>query len=207
MSNNYELNLFSSQNQNSDYSDFETLEVISCQYISNSRITWQDLFDGFDELYVITFSSGIDFTAKLLNKFEYAEIIYGCSDILNSQISTIIAAQRNIIETISKSKSVNLISTKVAEDQLRLFVSMDTNSHEKIFILKSKNGNTRVITGSANMSASAFNGLQREEILYFDDKEAFDYFMDRFEKFKSKCSNKIEKETIKAVISDKNYKK
>ena len=205
MSETNELNLFSSLSGDESFSDYETLEVVSCSFVNSHRVTWQDLFDGYDELYAITFSSGIDFTAKLLSKFEYAEIIYGCQNILHSQIATIIAAERNIIETISKSKSINMISKKVAEDQLKLFVSMDTNSHEKIFILKSKNGNTRIITGSANMSASAFNGLQREEILYFDDEDAFDYFMDRFERFKSKCSNRINKNTIKAIIADKSY--
>ena len=207
MSDTSELNLFSAIDDDGNISDYETLEVISCAYNSNHRITWQELFNGYDELYAITFSSGIDFTAKLISKFEYAEIIYGCSEILNSQIATIIAAQRNIIEIISKSKSINTISRKVAGDQLKLYVSMDTNSHEKIFILRSKNGNTRVITGSANMSSSAFNGLQREEILYFDDEEAFKYFMERFDKFKEKCSNKIEQDTIKAVMADKSFLK
>ena len=202
-----ETNLFSIAEENNNYDDYESLEIISCNYISSSRQNWQLLFEGYDELYAITFSSGIDFTAKLLNKFEYAEIIYGCPDIINSQIATIIAAQRNIIETISKSKAVNSIAEKVGNGQLRLFVSMDTNSHEKIFILKSKTGRTRVITGSANMSASAFNGVQREEIMCFDDYDAFDYFFNRFDRFKSKCSNRIEDKTIKAIIADKSYLK
>ncbi len=49
-------------------------------------------------MYAITYSSGVDFTAGLLSRFEYSEIIYGCPDIINSQIEAIIAAQAHIIE-------------------------------------------------------------------------------------------------------------
>ena len=199
-----EVSLFSSDSD-SQYGDYETLEVISCSYLDVWRKQWEALFEGYDELYAITFSSGIDFTARLISKFEYAEIIYGCKDIINSNVASIIAAQRNIIETISKSKAINTIANRVGEKQLKLFVSMDTNSHEKIYILRSKEGKTRVITGSANMSASAFNGLQREEILCFDDALAYDYFFDRFEKFRERCSNRIDEDVINAVIADKEY--
>lgn len=205
MSNKEELTLFSSINDDGTIIEAETLEIINCAYLSATHMTWQDLFEGFDEMYAITFSSGIDFTSRLLSRFEYVEIIYGCPDIINSQIATIIAAQAHIIEIISKSKSIKTISKMVADNQLRLFVSRDTNSHEKIFILKALDGRTRVITGSANMSASAFNGIQREEIMCFDDENAFNYFMNRFEKLKEKCSDRIYNETIKAVVENKSF--
>jgi hypothetical protein len=193
--------------QDDDQLATEVLEVVKCQYLDSSKVTWDDLFEGYDEMYASTFSSGIDFTAKLLKKFEYAEIIYGCEGILNSKLSDIIAAQANIIELVCKSKAANELSKMVSESNLRLYVSKDTNSHEKVFVLRSKNGKTRVITGSANMSASAFCGFQREEIIYFDDKEAFDYFFSRFESFKGKCSNKIEESLVKNVITNNNYLK
>ena len=204
---NYDqFNLFTGTDENGIENDRETLEVIQCSYVSTDMVEGMDLFEGFDELYAITFSYGIDFTAKLLNMFEYAEIIYGCQGIIDPDTASIIAAQRSIVENLSKSRSIDLIREKVEKQELKLFVSMDTNSHEKIFVLRTKDGSrTRVITGSANMSASAFNGLQREEILYFDDYEAFEYFFDRFSSFRANCTNDIPRSVIEKVAKNHMY--
>ena len=183
----------------------DVLEIVDCSFKGNRGVTWREMFEGFNELRVITFSSGIDFTNKVLEMFDYAEIIYGCSGIINSKLADIIAMQESIIEVISKSKAIRDISRRVGENSLKLYVSMDTNSHEKIFLLKASDGRTRVITGSANMSASAFCGFQRENIMCFDDYEAYDYFLNRYEKYKEKCSNRIEPSLIKKVELNKHY--
>ena len=173
-----------------------------------NKMTWEELFTGYDELYAITFSSGIEFTAKLINKVSYAEIIYGCAGVVRPEIANIVAAQINVVNTISKSKTVTSITRKIEEGKLKLFVSMDTNSHEKIYILRTNDGaKTRVITGSANMSAVAFNGIQREEILCLDDNDAFEYFMDRFESFRTDCASPVPNELILKVSQDQFYLK
>lgn len=208
MSENVQLNFFTGIDEDRTDGERETLEVIQCSYVSTDKVEGMDLFEGFDELYAITFSYGIDFTAKLLNKFEYAEIIYGCQGIIDPDTASIIAAQRSIVENLSKSKAIDLIRGKVERQELKLFVSMDTNSHEKIFVLRTRDGSrTRVITGSANMSASAFNGLQREEILYFDDYNAFEYFYERFSSFRANCTNEIPRKVIEKVSKDHLYLK
>jgi hypothetical protein len=84
------------------------------------------------------------------------------------------AAQTKIIEKLIKSKAAKCMLQKMDDDKLKLFVSRDIKSHEKVFILKSKDGNTRVITGSANLSYSAFGGLQRVYRLY-DRRHAAGY--------------------------------
>ena len=49
------------------------LRVAKINFESEEYLTWEDLFSGFDHLCAITFSSGINFVCKLLNKFENAE--------------------------------------------------------------------------------------------------------------------------------------
>ena len=181
------------------------IEVVNSRYVGTQKVVWNDLFEGFDELYAITFSSGIDFTVKLLKYFEYAEIIYGCDKIVDFRVEAIAAMQSEIIEVLSKSKSINDIAERAANNSLRLYVSKDTKSHEKVFVLKAKDGRVRVITGSANMSASAFCGFQREDIIVYDDVDAFEYWYGRFNGYKEKCSNPIETSNLKKVAVKSDY--
>lgn len=39
----------------------QSLNIVKALYEDTETTNWEDLFDGFDKLYAITFSSGIDF--------------------------------------------------------------------------------------------------------------------------------------------------
>ena len=140
------------------------IDVIKASFIDTERTDWGTLFDGYDELYAITFSSGIDFTCQVVKRFSHAEIIFGCEEVINQGIATIMAVQQTLVETIAKNKSAVKLSEMMEEGKLQLYVSRDIKSHEKVFCLKAKDGRVRVITGSANLSASAFYGFQRENV-------------------------------------------
>ena len=49
----------------------EKLAVVKASFVAEEKRTWQELFDGFDELYAITYSSGLAFTSKILQRFSY----------------------------------------------------------------------------------------------------------------------------------------
>ncbi len=181
------------------------LDVVKAKFIQTERTDWGTLFDGYDELYAITFSSGIDFTCQVVKKFSYSEVIFGCEDVINHGIATIMAVQQSLVETITKNKSASELSQMMEEDKLRLFVSRDIKSHEKIFCLKAYDGRVRVITGSANLSASAFCGFQRENITYYDDQNAYDWYKERFEGFREQCSDNVNYKAFVATIEDSDY--
>lgn len=153
-----------------------TLKVVKAKFEESVSTEWTELFEGFDSLYAITFSSGIDFVNSVVGRFKHAEIIFGCEDVMGNELATIMAVQAKLVESLAKRKAAKILADKIAEGVLELYVSRDTKSHEKIFILHSEDGRSRVITGSANMSASAFCGLQRENIVCFDDENAFNYY-------------------------------
>lgn len=194
-----------------DIADFGEVEVtnnitiVNATFRDSKKTNWQELFDGFDELYAITFSSGIQFMENVMEKFSYVEVIFGCEGVLNSEIESILAMEAKVLEKLTKSKSAVKIAERMDNGTLELLVSKDTKSHEKIFILRSKDGRNRVITGSANMSASAFCGYQREDIVCFDDADAFEYYMDRFSDFKIKCSNKVSPVTFSSMVEDPEF--
>lgn len=181
------------------------IKVVKAAFSNVIDSDWRELFTGFDELYAITFSAGIRFVNEVIDQFRYAEIIFGCENIVSSDISTIMAAQIKSIQSFVKTKSAKKMAERLEDQSLELFVSRDSKSHEKVFILKGENGRRRVITGSANMSASAFCGLQRENIVCFDDESAFEYYKDLFDDFKDHCANTVTSKMIYGSFGDNDF--
>lgn len=182
-----------------------SLNVVKASFQESIKTDWTELFKGFDYLSAITFSSGIDFVNKVVGKFRHSEIIFGCEGVMDNDIEAVMSMQRAIIQKYAKQKSAGTIADRLADGSLELFVSRDTKSHEKIFILHSEDGRSRVITGSANMSASAFYGMQRENIVCFDDNKAYEYFKSLFDDFKSKCSDSVSHDIVAAAAEDHDY--
>ena len=61
----------------------------------------------------------------LLKKFEYAEVIFGCEDIVDNNVAAIMAVEGKMVELITKNKSANLMARLMKEDKLKLYVSRD----------------------------------------------------------------------------------
>ena len=186
----------------------QTLKVVKAVYTDTVETNWEDLFDGFDRLYAITFSSGIEFVNKVINKFSYAEVVFGCEKIIANDIAAIMSVQIDSVQRLAKSKSAGNLANRLNDGSLQLYVSRDTKSHEKIFILESADHkHVRVITGSANMSASAFYGIQRENIVCFDDEAAFAHYKILFDTFKETCSDNVSYKTVVNTMDKEDYLK
>lgn len=186
----------------------QALSVVKAVYADTVETNWEELFDGFDRLYAITFSSGIEFVNRVINKFSYAEVVFGCEKIIASDIAAIMSVQIDSIQRLTKSKSAGNLANRLDDGSLQLYVSRDTKSHEKIFILESADHKrVRVITGSANMSASAFCGIQRENIVCFDDEAAFSHYKVLFETFKETCSDNVSYKVVVNTMNQVDYLK
>lgn len=185
------------------------LPVVYAQFKDHDIADWQELFEGYDELRAITFSSGVRFMENVLDGFSYAEVVFGCPDILSREVSVnmmphLIGYNKALMDLLTKSGHITGWTERIREGSLSFYAARDMKSHEKLFLLKGKDGKKRVITGSANFSSSAFNGIQREIIIVFDDDEAaYGYYEERFEAFKAEgCSDSISYDIIKARLKD-----
>ncbi|MDR0784495.1 MAG: phospholipase D family protein [Treponema sp.] len=179
------------------------LSVVRADFIAKETLTWEELFDGFNSLRAITYSSSVDFVCKLLKKFNYAEIIFGFEEVLSSGIEDILAYQSvsgEFIKEISGKNKMDLVSL-IDGGALRLFIAREQLSHEKTYILEADDGRQRVIIGSANLSNAAFSGKQRENICYFDDNAAFDYYSAQFNRLKANSADDITKKCLMANAS------
>ncbi|MHC1693672.1 MAG: restriction endonuclease PLD domain-containing protein [Eubacteriales bacterium] len=174
------------------------LDVIKMDFQEALTLSWEELFDGFDKLYAITYSSGMDFICALLGKFKYAEIIFGCDEVMSYSLQEIMAYQLKTIERLREKISAGKLDLlrRIDSGDLKLLVARKLLSHEKIYLLEAEDGRKRVVMGSANMSYSAFSGRQRENICYLDGDKAFDWYKESFEELKADSSDDITTEMI-----------
>ena len=176
------------------------IDVVKLSYITSESVTWQELFEGYNELYAVTFSSGINFVYILLDMFEKAEIVFGNEAVISYSMQEIMAYQNMLLTRMREAageKRQKLLN-RIDDGSVRFYVAREQLSHEKIYLLKSDDGKKRVIMGSANMSYNAFGGIQRENICYIDDDAAFDWYMECFTEMKEGSTDNISK---KAFVS------
>ncbi len=175
-----------------------SLDVVKMEFAGAETLPWQELFSGFDTLHAITYSSGISFIYRLLDLFEEAEIIFGCDEVISYSLQEVMAYQCKLVErmrdTAGKMK-LDLV-TRIDEGVLRFYVARSVLSHEKIYLLSSKDGRKRVIMGSANLSFSAFGGGQRENICYLDGEQAYDWYWECYCQLRKDSTDEIAKETL-----------
>jgi hypothetical protein len=182
------------------------LDVVRAEFEGAETLTWEELFDGFDSLYAVTYSSGMDFICKLLRKFTYAEIVFGFDEIISYSLQEVMAYQSKLIERLRENDNKNkhdLIS-RIDGSSLRLLAARKQLSHEKIYLLEAKDGRKRVVMGSANMSRAAFSGGQRENICYMDGDRAFDWYYCCFEQLRENSSDNISSQAIAMADTGEN---
>lgn len=182
------------------------LEVVKLNYESAESVTWQDLFSGFDSLYAITFSSGVNFVYKLLGMFDYAEIIFGCEAVMSYTLQEVMAYQDKLIERMRDniSESQSQLLSRMDNGSVKFYVSRTKLSHEKLYLLAAEDGRKRVIMGSANMSYNAFGGVQRENICYIDGDEAYDWYMGSFSELRECSSDAIKRSALEMADLNEN---
>lgn len=190
-----------------DLQDFTNrIDVVQMDFIEAKTLSWQELFSGFSKLRAITYSSGVGFVCDLLEMFEYSEIIFGSQDVMSYTMQEIMAYQLKTVERIRetyKEKKIDLLS-RIDNGKLELYVAKQKISHEKIYLLEADDGSKRTIFGSANMSKSAFTGIQRENVGYIDGDKAFNWYLDSFTKFKLECSDYISTKALMCADDNEN---
>lgn len=174
------------------------LDVVKMEFAGAETLSWRELFSGFDTLYAITYSSGIEFVYQLLNLFQEAEIIFGCDEVISYSLQEVMAYQCKLVERMREragKMKLDLVS-RIERGNLHFYVARTVLSHEKIYLLSAADGRKRVIMGSANMSYAAFGGRQRENICYIDGDTAYDWYWNSYAELREDCTDEIAKDTL-----------
>lgn len=185
-------------------STLKNLDVVKLEYAGVETLSWQELFDGYSTLHAITYSSGVSFVCKLLDKFSQAEIIFGNQDVMSETMQEIMAYQSEMVQRLKDNlnKSKQDLLCRIEEGSLRFYVARKVLSHEKIYLLEAEDGRKRVIMGSANMSFSAFGGVQRENICYIDGDDAYNWYMGCYETLRDNSTDEIVRDMLVINCSD-----
>lgn len=162
------------------------INVVRAKYIDTVETTWRELFYGFDEIYALTYSIGMKQVENMMDAFKHGEVIIGSPSQVRALPARIFAEQQYAIKNFSHNKR---LQERVKDGSFHLYVTI--GSHEKLYLLKAYDGRRRVIMGSANLSARAWDGTQLEGYVYFDDAEMYEKNFERFEALKHDSTDEI----------------
>lgn len=123
------------------------IDVVKLSYISSESVTWQDLFQGYNELYAITFSSGINFVYTLLDMFEKAEIVFGSEAVMSYSMQEIMAYQNLLLTRMREGigERRQKLLDRIEDESVHFYVARRQLSHEKIYLLKSTDGKNALL--------------------------------------------------------------
>lgn len=149
-----------------------------------------ELFDGFDEAKIVTFSSSLKMLSELSDKgYKKIElIISNPSDFRDHSLLTL-----EKIDEVVRSELINLIP--VLRNGLDCEVRFLSKSHSKFYLLRGAN-KKRVILGSLNFSHVAWSGRQREEIFYSDDENLCSFYEKQFDNLFNQASVVVDKDKL-----------
>ena len=162
------------------------INVVIAKYVDTVETTWQELFFGYDEVYALTYSIGMNQVENLMEHFQRGEVIIGSPSQVRALPAQILAEQQYDIQYFSHNRK---LQERVRDGSFHLYVT--TGSHEKLYLLKASDGRRRVIMSSANLSAVAWEGNQLEGYTCFDDAEMYEKNYERFEMLRRDSSDEI----------------
>lgn len=193
-----EVNLFAIEGkQRQEKKDI--LTVIRAEYKASQQCSYEDLFEGFDELYALTYSVGVKQVERVMQYFKYGEVIIGSPSQIHKNLAEMLAKQEYDIGYFSRNKE---LQKRIENGSFRFYVT--TGSHSKLYLLKAYDGRKRVIMGSANFSKQAWDSSQVETYIYFDDTSLFDEYLSLYEALRADSSDEIGKEAREIRVDGNN---
>ncbi|MCY0864755.1 MAG: phospholipase D family protein [Sulfobacillus sp.] len=154
------------------------LTAVQAQFLGSRSVSIADLFRGYDSLRALTYSASLPLIRRLLPWFADVEIIFGLEDVLSPGIQDVLAFQQAAVLGLRDvlQDSPPEIRQRVEAGTLRFWVMRNKVSHKKTFLLSGGGRDPRVIVGSANLSQPGFGGVQAENLIVFDDPDAYAYY-------------------------------
>ncbi len=184
-----QINLFEEKK-----SDVYTTNADKMEYLESTKVSISELFGfgKYTEIKIITFSSDINFISEMVKNFKNIEIIIGLSTTINKDINQIFAyqmAEQSSASDILKGNSTVVNMAK--SGNLHAWVTRKIWSHQKLYLLKSEAGETRVIMGSANASLGAWNGSHIEDVQFCDSPSFYEKTLNDFNLLKINSTDNV----------------
>ena len=186
------------------------LRVVNARFVDEQKFDWA-LFSGFKECRVLTYSSSADAIIRMLDDYSFQkfECVFGYEGTLR-EFKNVLAFQKVVVGDMRaaimglKDERHIRILEKVHAGLAHFRVLRKSIAHAKLYLLSNRDGQTRVIVGSANLSERAFSGTQPETLVVFnDDKAAWEHYNRMYDEVRNSASDEIQlpqERIIKAEI-------
>lgn len=164
------------------------IDISFMHFIKKRKMRYEDLFfDNFNSIKIMTYSFSLPFISKLIKPFEQAEVIVSPSAI-HMDTAEILASQGITSNFICKEKE---LQQRIKDGSFHLYVAKDVVQHAKIYLLKSNDGRTRCVFGSANASTRAWNSSQIENYVVCDDPSYYKILSEEYDDLRQKSTSNI----------------
>lgn len=170
--------------KNEELNDENILRCFRTELKSIDNMTLDDLFSGFNTIKAITFSYDITFINEIMENFDYGEVILGGNFLIqkDTKLQDLLAEIcTNAYEAGRTIKNHAKLAKMLSDGDIEFRTPSFTLDHRKIYMLKSDDGRTRVIKGSANMSKKAWNNDHIEYYEYDDSEKCYNTYVEDFE--------------------------
>ena len=181
----------------------DKIAITKVKFISQELSTYEDIFRGFNEIHVITYSYALSFIEKIMHYFDYGKVIIGFDKMINHRAAELFALQEYSTNYVCKNA---YLQERINNDEFRFYVLNDLVSHQKVYLLKADDGRVRTITGSANFSECAWNGEQIECVAVCDDPECYEVYASQYETLLRFSTDEISKNTVAIKEDGENAK-
>ena len=161
----------------------DTIRCYKSDLIGVENMTIDDLFNGFDEIRIITFSYDIPMIGWLMQRFQYGEILIGADFMVkkDSKAASWLAEYLTTAEdTAQQVRKYDNLLKMMLDGNLVVHTSTAVIDHRKMYLLRSDDGRTRVIITSANMTKRAWSSEQMENFIFYDGPEVYESFLKEF---------------------------
>jgi len=169
------------------------IAVTKVKFISQELSTYEELFRGYNELRVITYSYALSFIENIMKYFDRGEVIIGFDKLINKNTAELLALQEFSTNYVCHN---TYLQKRILSDEFRFYVLNDLVSHQKIYLLKADDGRVRTITGSANFSERAWTGEQIECVTVCDDPECYKVYAGQYETLQLFAAAEISKHAV-----------
>lgn len=184
---------FTDKQNNCNKLNDTAFEVVQFKFLESKFSNYDEVFSGYNELRVITYSYGLTFIEEIMKYFDYGQVIIGDDKLINSDAAELLLLQETATNLVCKNR---YLQKRIQSDQFRFFVLGDLVSHQKIYLLKSDQGKVKTILGSANFSKRAWDGDQIESILVCEEENCYYHYLAKYENLLEFSTDEITKDAI-----------
>lgn len=171
----------------------KSITVMKVSLLSMDEMNYDELFRGFDDLHVVTYSIGLKQVENVMKYFKKGEIIIGSPSQIRQGTAELFAEQEYSLASVCSNPYLQM---RMKAGELDFYVS-NGRTHEKLYLLHANDGRSRIIAGSANFSVTGWSGNQGEIYFCFDNDEAlYQKLYKSFERLRDDSSSRISKKAV-----------